>query len=180
MSDDSSKTGGEEAAASAQAASIEDLRFQINTQYVKDLSFENPNAPMIYLQMRENPSISVNVDVRAQRLQDRVFEVVLSTDVQAHAEEQAAFIMEVAYGALVSVGEKVEQSEYEELLLVDVPRYLFPFVRNIITAATRDGSFPPLLINPVDFRKLYESRKRRAAEQQQEGGAESSGDEVKA
>ncbi|MDX1711237.1 MAG: protein-export chaperone SecB [Rhodovibrionaceae bacterium] len=166
---DEKTTGGTEAAASAQADSIEDMRFQINTQYVKDLSFENPNAPVIYLKMRENPSISVNVDVRAQRLQDQVFEVVLSTDVQAHAEEDTAFILEVSYGAMVSVGEKVPESDYEELLLIEVPRFLFPFVRDIITTSTRDGSFPPLLINPIDFRKLYESRKRSAESSQQTG-----------
>jgi preprotein translocase subunit SecB len=176
---DEKTSGGAEAAASAQADSIEDLRFQINTQYVKDLSFENPNAPVIYLKMRENPSISVNVDVRAQRLQDNVFEVVLSTDVQAHAEEDAAFILELSYGALVSVGETIAESDYEELLLIEVPRYLFPFVRDIITTSTRDGSFPPLLINPVDFRKLYESRRRSAEASAQQTSATAAGGEGK-
>ena len=134
-----------------------DTRVAINTQYIKDLSFENPNAPRIYAQ-REGHRIEVAVEVRAVHLQDRHYEVQLGIKATAEVKETTAFIVELDFAALVTVGETVASDEIEVLLSVEVPRYLFPFARAVVAEVTRDGGYPPLLINPVDFSHLYRQR----------------------
>ena len=134
-----------------------DTRVAINTQYIKDLSFENPNAPRIYAQ-REGHRIEVGVEVRAVHLQDRHYEVQLGIKATAEVKETTAFIVELDFAALVTVGETVAADEIEALLSVEVPRYLFPFARGVVAEVTRDGGYPPLLINPVDFSHLYRQR----------------------
>lgn len=161
--------------------------FAIHTQYIKDFSFENPNAPGIYLAMKQSPQIQVNLDVKAARLNEQMFEILLSVHVEAKAKtepkadaegeaaqpgERTAFMVELQYGALVSAGKELTDQQRELLLLIEVPRYLFPFAREVIATATRDGGFPPLLINPVDFSRLYQERRQRAQQAaQQNGGA---------
>lgn len=158
-----------------QAAGPQQTGLTIHTQYVKDLSFENPNSPRIYLNMKEAPAVSVNLDVQAQRLQENAFEVVLTCEVTAKIEESTAFIVELKYGGLISLGENLSDEQREVMLLIEAPRYLFPFARNVISACSRDGGFPPLLINPVDFVRLYQEQKakRSEADAQQQGSGES-------
>lgn len=131
-----------------------DIRLLVHRHYIKDLSVENPNAPEIFTK-REQPQVKVQLDVNASRLQERIFEVVLATKVDATVEDKAAFIVELDFAALIKVGDKIEDSEIEQILAVEVPQLLFPFARNIVADVTRDGGFPPLLINPVDFRVLH-------------------------
>ena len=145
----------------------------IHTQYVKDFSFENPNAPRIYVNMKESPSAQVSIDVQGTRLQENTYEVVLNAEVKATLQDHTAFVIELKYGGLVTLSGEITDQQRETLLLIEVPRYLFPFARNVISDATREGGFPPLLINPVDFTRLYRDQKARqtdAAPQQQEGG----------
>ena len=137
----------------------------INTQYVKDFSFENPNAPAVYAALSEaTPEIKVNIDVRSERLQDRTHEVVLRLRVEATAAKKTAFLVELDYAGIVTLGESVAGADSEVLLMIEAPRYLFPFARSILAEATRDGAFPPLVINPIDFVQLYRMHKSRAAE----------------
>lgn len=156
--DGGAKTAGTaDSAGQGEAAPKVDTRVVINTQYIKDLSFENPNAPRIYAQ-REGHQIKVAVEVRAVHLQDKHYEVQLGIKSTAEVQETTAFIVELDFAALVTVGDTVAADEIESLLSVEVPRYLFPFARAVVADVTRDGGYPPLLINPVDFNQLYQQR----------------------
>jgi preprotein translocase subunit SecB len=125
----------------------------VNAQYVKDLSFENPRAPQSLIQPSAQPSVDINVDVKAQNLGPEVFEVVLTINVTARVEDQPVFLVELAYGTVVTV-RNAPQEMLAPLILIETPRIVFPFARAIIANATRDGGFPPLLINPIDFAEL--------------------------
>jgi preprotein translocase subunit SecB len=125
----------------------------INAQYIKDLSFENPRAPNSLRQQTAQPSVEINVDVKAQGLGPENYEVVLTINASAKAQDETLFIIELAYGAIVTV-RNVPQEMVSPILLVETPRLMFPFARNIVAETTRDGGFPPLMINPIDFGEL--------------------------
>lgn len=125
----------------------------INAQYIKDLSFENPRAPNSLRQQAGAPAVEINVDVKAQGLGSDSYEVVLSINASAKVQEEALFLVELSYGALVTV-RGVPQEMLSAIVLVETPRLMFPFARNIIADTTRDGGFPPLLINPIDFSEV--------------------------
>ncbi len=135
--------------------SIEEARFSIRAQYLKDISFENPNAPAVYAKLNAQPDIGVSVDVQARPLEGRTYETVLSASVDAKFDQTQGFLIELQYGALVQVSDQVGPQDLEPLLLVEIPRFIFPFARDLISSATRDGGFPPLLVAPIDFGKLY-------------------------
>ncbi len=137
-------------------------QFFINFQYVKDLSFENPRAPQSLVQQPAQPDVAINVDVKAQNLNPEAYEVVLTINATANAQEQPVFLVELAYAAVVTVRNAPEPL-LSNLVLVEAPRIIFPFARAIIANATRDGGFPPLMINPIDFAELL--RQHRAPEQ---------------
>ena len=124
-----------------------------NAQYIKDLSFENPRAPQSLIQQTAQPSVDINVDVKAQNLGPEVFEVILTINATARAQDQPVFLVELAYGAVVTVKNATPEM-LAPLILVEAPRIVFPFARAIIANATRDGGFPPLMINPIDFAEL--------------------------
>jgi preprotein translocase subunit SecB len=124
----------------------------IGAQYIKDLSFENPRAPQSLMQ-QQAPEVSINIDVKAQVLGENAYEVVLSARAEAKLGADPLFVVELAYGAVVTL-QNVEQDAIPLALLVEAPRLLFPFARAILANATRDGGFPPLLLNPIDFAEL--------------------------
>lgn len=128
----------------------------VNAQYVKDVSFEAPFLPDILTQIKSSPEIQVSVDVNAKKLQDAVFEVALKIKAEAKAEDKMAFLCEVEYGCVATV--MVPAEHIEPVLLIEIPRLLFPFARNIIADLTRESGFPPLMINPIDFVGLYHKR----------------------
>jgi preprotein translocase subunit SecB len=128
-------------------------RLIINAQYIKDLSFENPRAPHSLQQQSTAPGVDINVDVNATPLGPENYEVVLTVKASAKANGEALFILELAYGAVVTV-RNVSRDMLPSILLVETPRLLFPFARAIVAAATQDGGFPPLMINPIDFTDL--------------------------
>jgi len=137
----------------------------INTQYVKDHSFENPNAPAIYGTMRsEKPDLNVSVEVTPRQLQDRVYEVVLGLKASAKIGEATAFLAELDYAAVVSLAPDLSDEMRERLVMIEVPRHLFPFARAILADDTRDGGFPPLMMSPIDFAQLYLNRNAGAAD----------------
>ncbi|MCG8355397.1 MAG: protein-export chaperone SecB [Kiloniellales bacterium] len=154
---DSATNGG---ASEAPKSPETEARLLIHRHYIKDFSFENPNAPTIYTS-QQTPTIKVQIDVNVSRLAERVFETVLAIKVIATVEDKSAFQVELEFAGLSKVGDNVDQSEFEHILGVEVPHLLFPFARNIVADVTRDGGYPPLLINPVDFAGL---RQQRAAE----------------
>src|SRR5215468_8855728 len=125
----------------------------LNVQYIKDLSFENPRAPQSLVQHQVQPSVDINVDVKTQNLGPDVFEVILTINATARAQEEPIFLVELAYGTVVTI-KNAPQEMLASLVLIETPRIVFPFARAIIANATRDGGFPPLLINPIDFGEL--------------------------
>jgi preprotein translocase subunit SecB len=147
------------------AEDAEQPSLTINTQYVKDHSFENPNAPTIYGAMRtDRPDINVSVEVTPTQLQDQVYEVVLGLKASAKVGETTAFIVELDYAAVISLTPGLSEEARERLVMVEVPRHLFPFARAILADDTRDGGFPPLMMSPIDFGQLYLSRRAQSAE----------------
>ena len=136
----------------------------INAQYIKDLSFENPRAPQSLMQQAAPPSVEINIDVKAQSIGPDAYEVVLTLKASANVQNETLFLVELSYGAIATV-HNVPQPLMPQVVLVETPRLMFPFARNIIAETTRDGGFPPLMINPVDFAELL--RRNQAA-----GGAD--------
>lgn len=129
----------------------------IRGQYVKDLSFENPGAPQTLMQMNP-PEIEINVNVDARSIAEGGdFEVTLSISGHAKHGETSVFVVELVYAGLFRLN-NVPQDSMRPLLLIECPRLLFPFARNIIADATREGGFPPLLIQPLDFVALYQQQ----------------------
>lgn len=130
----------------------------VNGQYVKDLSFEVPGAPGIYGEMQgQNPNISIHVDINATGLHENTYEVSLHLKADARfADNRPVFIAELAYGGIFTVN--VAAEHLQPMLLIECPRMLFPFARSIIADMTREGGFPPLMIQPIDFVQLYRSR----------------------
>jgi preprotein translocase subunit SecB len=125
----------------------------VNAQYIKDLSFENPRAPHSLTQQATAPAVEINVDVNAQNLSADTYEVVLTIKAGAKVDGADLFILELVYGAVVTV-RNLPRDALPTALLVETPRMMFPFARNIIADATRDGGYPPLMINPIDFTEL--------------------------
>lgn len=144
-------------------------RLDINAQYIKDFSFENPNAPQIFGQQNGQPNINIKVDVAARKLDGDQYECVLSLNAKAEAGTTTAFVIELAYAGVFTI-QNVSQEQLSPLLLIECPRHLFPFARAIIADATINGGFPPLLIQPIDFVDLF--RQQVAARQQAEGDKE--------
>jgi preprotein translocase subunit SecB len=155
MAQDATGYGPSAAIPPQPAAAAEQTQQQliVNAQYIKDLSFENPHAPNSLRQQAAQPSVDINVDVKAQGLGAENYEVVLTIKASAKAQDETLFLVELAYGAIVTV-RNVPQELLSAIVLVETPRLMFPFARNIIAATTRDGGFPPLMINPIDFGEL--------------------------
>ena len=143
----------------------------VNIQYIKDLSFEVPGAPAVFTTLRTAPRVDINLDVQARRITEgqNAFEVTLSIRAEAHdpggkAGESRVFLAELAYAGVFTLTGLPEET-VEPVLLVECPRILFPFARNILADVTRDGGFPPVLVQPIDFLALWQSRRA-----QQQGG----------
>ena len=141
----------------------------VNLQYVKDLSFEVPGAPEVFAQLREQPRIDIALDVQARPLaaesnpNGNAFEVVLQIRCDAKSADTTAFIAELAYCGIFTLN--VPQESLEPVLLVECPRLLFPFARNILADVTRDGGFMPVLLTPIDFVALWQSRRGQGGNQ---------------
>ena len=143
---------------------------QVNGQYIKDLSLEIPSAPQVFLEPQsENPEIPIHVDVNASALAPNLFEVVLHLRIEAKLPTKTLFILELDYAGLFTVN--VPEEQVHPVLMIECPRLLFPFARNIVADLTRDGGFPPLMIQPLDFVALYRSRLEEMAAQQKSAEA---------
>lgn len=150
------------------AAAAQQPPLAIAVQYVKDFSFENPNAPQSLSDMANNPNINVDMNVDARQLGERQFEIVLKIGAKAEKDNRTIFEVELQYGGVCQVAEVVPQDQISPLVMIEGPRMLFPFARSVVANATRDGGFPPLLLNPVNFVALYQQM---VAQQQAASGA---------
>jgi preprotein translocase subunit SecB len=127
------------------------------SQYVKDFSFENPNSPAVY-QWQGQPKIDIQFNIGANQVGEDVHEVVLKIDARAEAEGgQVAFQVELSYAGLFGL-RNIPEDQLQPFLLAEAPRILFPFARRILADAVRDGGFPPLMLEPIDFGGLYLSQ----------------------
>jgi preprotein translocase subunit SecB len=145
-------------------------RIQILSQYVKDLSFENPGAPGLIAQ---RPSIELSVDLQARRMDGPLYEVELKLRVNAKTtDDKPVFLLELVYAGLLQIV-NVPDEALQQILMIEGPHLLFPYARRIISDAVRDGGMPPLMIEPIDFAGLY--RARQSQMQQVRSGAQQSG-----
>ncbi len=135
-------------------AATTSLPMHVLAQYVKDLSFENPNAPHSLLPGQPQPQVNIGVDVQVQPMSEDVYEVVLKLHCEAKHGDAVAFLVEIAYGGLFQLP-GLPQEHHRPVLLIEAPRMLFPFARAIVAGSTQDGGYPPLMINPIDFVDLY-------------------------
>lgn len=129
----------------------------INTQYIKDLSLEIPHAPEIFKEINSAPQIEINVNVNYQSLEDNYYNVNLSLNMEGDINNQKLFILELTYAAVVSLN--VPQEHLEPVLMIEIPRLIFPFARNVVTNCLVEGGLPPFMINPIDFVTMYNNRK---------------------
>lgn len=126
-------------------------------QYLKDLSFESPNAPMSLAPQQGQPDINISVNVNARNLGPTDFEVELHLDAKALSSEKVTFAAELIYAGTFRL-ENFPQQMLHPAVLIECPRLLFPFARQILAEATRNGGFPPLMLDPIDFASMYQRR----------------------
>jgi|SaaInlStandDraft_7_1057024.scaffolds.fasta_scaffold83634_2 preprotein translocase subunit SecB len=140
---------------------------RLNSQYLKDLSFENPNAPSSIPKIANNPNITFNIDVKAGKVSEDYYEVNLNINakaVEGDKPESVIFLVELNYAALFNIVNLTEE-ELKKALLIDCPTLIFPFARRIIADCTKDGGFPPLLMEPVDFAAIIAQQNQASAGQ---------------
>lgn len=133
------------------------MQIAVHAQYIRDFSFEAPNVPQIFAPTQSQPALEMGVNVQTRGLGDNNYESVLMLKLEAKIDGKVAFIAELAYGGVFGLPAMPEE-HIKVFLLVEAPRLLFPFARNIIANAVREGGFPPVLINPIDFGALYQQQ----------------------
>jgi preprotein translocase subunit SecB len=126
-------------------------------QYLKDLSFESPNAPQALGPQQAQPDINIAVNVNARNLAATDFEVELHLDAKASSQDKVVFAAELIYAGTFRL-ENFPQQMMHPAVLIECPRLLFPFARQILAEATRNGGFPPLMLDPIDFASMYQRR----------------------
>ncbi len=140
-------------------------QLNVLVQYTKDFSFENPNSPHSLSPSEQAPEINIQINVQAQGLSETDAEVVLKIEGKAERKEGVMFNFELAYAGIFRV-QNVPNENMHPVLMIECPRLLFPFAREIIATAVRDGGFPPLLLDPVDFVGLYRQNVERMQQPQ--------------
>ena len=145
------------AAAAEGAADGTRPQFAVHAQYTKDLSFENPRAPNILFQNKEQPQGEIRVEIGNRSFGNDRYEVSLQINVEAKTDGNVSFIVELVYGGIFTIGGLTEE-QLEMVMAVECPRILFPFARRVIADTVRDGGLPTLMIGPIDFLALYRHR----------------------
>lgn len=132
-------------------------RLNVLAQYVKDLSFESPGAPASLRGRDKAPSININVNVNANPLSDKEYDVNLTLSAKASFDKDVLFNVELVYGGVFHI-DGFQQDHMLPILFIECPRLLFPFARQIISDATRNGGFPPLMLDPIDFAQMFQQK----------------------
>ena len=146
--------GGAQGGAQANQAAPQ---LNVLAQYVKDLSFENPNAPRSLQQQQQAPQINIQINVNAKPLADSDYEVELKIEGRAEVPGLVLFSFDLLYAGVFRIV-NVPQENLPAIVMIECPRLLFPFARELIATAVRNGGFPPLMIDPVDFVSLYRQK----------------------
>jgi preprotein translocase subunit SecB len=126
-------------------------------QYIKDFSFENPNAPRSLAPKNSQPGINIQINVGVGQLAPTDFEVSLKVEGKAESEGMVLFTFDLTFAGIFRI-QNVPQERLQPLVMIECPRLLFPFAREIVGTAVRNGGFAPLLLDPVDFVALYQQR----------------------
>lgn len=140
-------------------------------QYIRDLSFENPGAPGSILAGGASPQFSVSINVSVKKQSDDVYAVELLLNAKAERDSTVLFNVELAYGGVFRV-RNVAENQLAPLLMVECPRLVFPFARQVLANTVQQGGFPPLMMEPVDFQALYIQNLRNLQAQQQKAGGD--------
>jgi len=140
-------------------------QLNVLAQYIKDFSFENPNAPRSLTPGQQQPSINIQINVNAKQLADTDVEVELKLEGKAETPGTVLFSFDLAYAGVFRI-QNVPQEHLHQLVMIECPRLLFPFAREIVASAVRNGGFPPLLIDPIDFVGLYRQKMAETQAQQ--------------
>ena len=146
---------------------------RVLAQYIRDLSFENPRAPES-LRGDSAPKIDLDVELAARNRPDGLFEVDLKLVTSAKRDDETLFVVEIVYGGLFQI-EGAEGQNLEPVLLIECPRYLFPFARRVIADLTGEGGFPPFRVDPIDFTAIYMARQAQVAAGQNGAGQNGAG-----
>lgn len=137
------------------------MPIKVHAQYIKDLSFENPNAPDTLRPQESGPKMDININLDARGVDDKdlqsLYEVVLTLSATAKRGEETVFLAELHYAAVAQL-DGVPQEQHHPALLIEVPRMIFPYARQVLSDMTAGGGYPPLLLNPVDFHAMYLER----------------------
>lgn len=133
----------------------------VNSQYIKDLSLEIPHAPEIFSQIKSAPKIDVQVDVKSEHKEDNMYTSQISINMSGKIEEKTLFVLELTYAAYAEVN--VPAEHLEPVLMIELPRLIFPFARNVVTQCLTEGGLPPFMLNPIDFAALYAAQKQAAS-----------------
>ena len=129
----------------------------LRAQYIKDMSFENPRAPASIFSLREPPQMDVSINLGAQRLDEKVFELAIHISCRAVADKTTVFLCDVVYAGVIEL-HNIADDALEPTLFIQGAQLLYPFARRVIADITRDGGFPPLQLDPMDFVTLYHQR----------------------
>jgi preprotein translocase subunit SecB len=139
-----------------------DVTIRVLSQYIKDLSFENPGITKQVLAQGENPNLQVEVNVNAQRMATDIYESAITLAGKCQAKAGMLYELEAVYGAVFEV-QGMNEQQLEPFLLVNAPALIFPFLRRLVADVTREGGYPPLLLDPIDFASLYLQRRQQPA-----------------
>ncbi|MCL6730679.1 protein-export chaperone SecB [Sphingomonas hankyongi] len=169
MADQDPNTGGNGAAAPADGA-----QFSVLAQYIKDLSVENPSAPQVF-QWQAQPSLDVQFHINVDKVADDVHEVALKIDVTAKSENGVHFVVDLSYAGLFGIRGLPDEA-LAPILLVEAPRLVFPFARQIVADAVSNSGFPPLLLDPIDFAGAYVAQVEAAQRGAEGNGGNGSGE----
>jgi preprotein translocase subunit SecB len=150
-------TNGGPAQGATQGAAQDQPQLTVVAQYIKDFSFENPNAPQSFATRQEQPQIGIQINVGATPLSETDIEVVIKLEGKAETGGTLLFRFELEFAGVFRI-RNVPQDSLNPVVLIECPRLLFPFAREIIATAVRNGGFPPLLLDPVDFAGLYRQK----------------------
>jgi preprotein translocase subunit SecB len=142
------------ASASARTGPGTEAQLTVLAQYIKDLSFESPGAPKTLQGPGENPQLQVGVNVASTPRGEDIYEVALHIEAHAKSDSGVIYNVELAYGSLFRL-RNIAEHLLQPVLFVDCPTILFPFVRRVLADVVRDGGFPPLMLDPIDFARLY-------------------------
>lgn len=135
---------------------------RILAQFIRDLSFENPRAPESLRAGAAQPQIELGVEMNARGRDDGLYEVDLKLSATAQRDNEAVFHIELLYGGLFQI-QGIPDADLEPVLLIECPRFMFPFARRIIADLTSEGGFPPFMLDPIDFAGVYVARQAQAA-----------------